>query len=122
MNANTSPCTLSAQARFVPFARIHQVGLGLSTVRKIERYKAQQLRTGAQAVELVTWPDGVWCVLAVAPTKQPAFLQAFVFDEGIKSDAYQMARQLVSGGHLPLLRLSPDQHLSPLTKTPQAAT
>lgn len=115
MTANTTKPSIPLQARLQPFGTIHRAGLSLKTVRRIERYRSKQRQAGA-AVELVSWPDGVWCVLAMLPadslpetiTCRPPPLQAAVFDDRHKLDAYRDAKQMVRDGYLPLLTLSRD--------------
>ncbi|TKD47329.1 hypothetical protein [Azotobacter chroococcum] len=99
-NASHGATHLARSGRLQPFETLRQTGLSATSLTRCNRYRRKRERQGAR-VALMVWPDGIWCVLAMHPTRAGLV----VLGDDSKAGAYEDARQMIRDGFLPLLAL-----------------
>ncbi|ELQ3329472.1 hypothetical protein [Pseudomonas aeruginosa] len=80
-----------------PFESLREIGLSGRTLGRIESYRKRHSRGD---VLLLRWLDGVWCVVALAPS-----LLGPVLTTPQIADLYGEAKSAIDDGYLPLMRL-----------------
>lgn len=88
-----------------PFRVLRKIGFSASRITRFERLRRRNEALG-RALIVVSWPDGVWCVLILHTER----LGAVALDEQEKFYAYHEARQMVSESIAPILHLRHEIH------------
>jgi hypothetical protein len=74
-------------------------------MQRLERYRQRRAKQGA-SIEVLSWPDGTWCVLAL----HAGPLGIVALDDEHQHELYQNAGMMIRDGCLPLLALRFDPH------------
>jgi len=93
------------KANIRPFQVLRKIGFSASRIARFERLRRHHEALG-RALIVVSWPDGVWCVLILHTER----FGAVVLDEQEKFYAYHEARQMVSESITPVLHLRHEIH------------
>ena len=96
---------LPQKAIIRPFRVLRKIGFSASRIARFERLRRRHEARG-RALIVVSWPDGVWCVLIL----HTEWFGAVALDEFEKSYAYREARQMVSESITPILHLRHEIH------------
>lgn len=88
-----------------PFRVLRKIGFSASLITRFERLRRRHEALG-RALIVVSWPDGVWCVLILHTER----FGAVALDEPEKLYAYHEARQMVSESIAPILHLRNEIH------------
>jgi hypothetical protein len=88
-----------------PFRVLRKIGFSASRITRFERLRRRHKALG-RALIVVSWPDGVWCVLILHTER----FGAVALDEQEKFYAYHEARQMVSESIAPILHLRHETH------------
>ncbi|KQB54551.1 hypothetical protein AQS70_07145 [Pseudomonas endophytica] len=88
-----------------PFRVLRKIGFSASRITRLERLRRRHEALG-HALIVVSWPDGVWCVLILHTER----FGAVALDEPEKLYAYHEARQMVSESIVPILHLRHEIH------------
>ena len=88
-----------------PFRVLRKIGFSASRIARFERLRRRHEALG-RALIVVSWPDGVWCVLIL----HAKWFGAVALDQLEKSYAYREARQMVSESITPILHLRHEIH------------
>ena len=97
--------SLPQKATIRPFHVLRKIGFSASRIARFERLRRRQEALG-RALIIVSWPDGVWCVLIL----HTEWFGAVALDQLEKSYAYREARQMVSESITPILHLRHEIH------------
>lgn len=96
---------LPQKAIIRPFRVLRKIGFSASRIARFERLRRRHEALG-RALIVVSWPDGVWCVLIL----HAKWFGAVALDQLEKSYAYREARQMVSESITPILHLRHEIH------------
>ena len=96
---------LPQKAIIRPFRVLRKIGFSASRIARFERLRRRHEARG-RALIVVSWPDGVWCVLIL----HTEWFRAVALDQLEKSYAYREARQMVSESITPILHLRHEIH------------
>ena len=96
---------LPQKAIIRPFRVLRKIGFSASRIARFERLRRRHEARG-RALIVVSWPDGVWCVLIL----HTEWFGAVALDQLEKSYAYREARQMVSESITPILHLRYEIH------------
>ena len=96
---------LPQKAIIRPFRVLRKIGFSASRIARFERLRRRHEARG-RALIVVSWPDGVWCVLIL----HTEWFEAVALDQLEKSYAYREARQMVSESITPILHLRHEIH------------
>nr|WP_314400529.1 hypothetical protein [Pseudomonas lundensis] len=96
---------LPQKAIIRPYRVLRKVGFSASRIARFERLRRRHEALG-RALIVVSWPDGVWCVLIL----HTEWFRAVALDQLEKSYAYREARQMVSESITPILHLRHEIH------------
>ena len=91
---------LPQKAIIRPYRVLRKIGFSASRIARFERLRRRHEARG-RALIVVSWPDGVWCVLIL----HTEWFEAVALDQLEKSYAYREARQMVSESITPILHL-----------------
>ena len=97
--------SLPQKATIRPFQVLRKIGFSPSRITRFERLRRRHEALG-RALIVVSWPDGVWCVLILHTER----FGAVALDEQEKFYAYHEARQMVSESIAPILHLRHEIH------------
>ncbi|MBM1185303.1 hypothetical protein [Pseudomonas lundensis] len=93
------------KATIRPFRVLRKIGFSASRITRFEQLRQRHEALG-RALIVVSWPDGVWCVLIL----HTEWFGAVAIDEIEKSYAYREARQMVRESITPILHLRHEIH------------
>lgn len=96
---------LPQKAIIRPYRVLRKIGFSASRIARFERLRRRHEALG-RALIVVSWPDGVWCVLIL----HTEWFGAVALDQLEKSYAYREARQMVSESITPILHLRYEIH------------
>lgn len=96
---------LPQKAIIRPYRVLRKIGFSASRIARFERLRRRHEARG-RALIVVSWPDGVWCVLIL----HTEWFGAVALDQLEKSYAYREARQMVSESITPILHLRHEIH------------
>ncbi|WP_097191334.1 hypothetical protein [Pseudomonas lundensis] len=96
---------LPQKAIIRPFRVLRKIGFSASRIARFERLRRRHEALG-RALIVVSWPDGVWCVLIL----HAKWFGAVALDQLEKSYAYREAHQMVSESITPILHLRHEIH------------
>lgn len=96
---------LPQKAIIRPYRVLRKIGFSASRIARFERLRRRHEALG-RALIVVSWPDGVWCVLIL----HTEWFEAVALDQLEKSYAYREARQMVSESITPILHLRHEIH------------
>ena len=96
---------LPQKAIIRPFRVLRKIGFSASRIARFERLCRGHEALG-RALIVVSWPDGVWCVLIL----HTEWFGAVALDQLEMSYAYREARQMVSESITPILHLRHEIH------------
>ncbi|WP_426247880.1 hypothetical protein [Pseudomonas sp. TWR3-1-1] len=96
---------LPQKAIIRPYRVLRNIGFSASRIARFERLRRRHEALG-RALIVVSWPDGVWCVLIL----HTEWFGAVALDQLEKSYAYREARQMVSESITPILHLRHEIH------------
>lgn len=97
--------SLPQKATIRPFQVLRKIGFSPSRITRFERLRRRHEALG-RALIVVSWPDGVRCVLILHTER----FGAVALDEQEKFYAYHEARQMVSESIAPILHLRHEIH------------
>lgn len=88
-----------------PFEILREIGFSATRMKRLEKLRQRHEALG-HALMVLSWPDGIWCVLILHTER----LGAVALDDFEKAEAYHDARQMVCENITPILYLRFELH------------
>lgn len=88
-----------------PFEMLREIGFSATRMKRFEKLRQHHEAMG-RALMVLSWPDGIWCVLILHTER----LGVVVLDDVEKAEAYHDARQMVCESITPILHLRFELH------------
>ena len=87
------------------FEILREIGFSATRMKRFEKLRQRHEALG-HALMVLSWPDGIWCVLILHTER----LGAVVLDDFDKAEAYHDARQMACENITPILHLRFEPH------------
>ena len=88
-----------------PFEILREIGFSASRMKRFEKLRQRHEAMG-RALMVLSWPDGIWCVLILHTER----LGVVVLDDVETAEVYHDARQMVCESITPILHLRFELH------------